>query len=103
MVAQVIPHEGLHEVVAVIVARLHAQAERLARLGGGPGKYLRQQLLGQKLIRRALIDEDGPRDRPPCAQLAGIVLAPTLSIRSPLIAKPLLSPMCLLPPPPASY
>src|SRR5258706_15586023 len=48
MVAQVIPHEGLHEVVAMIVARLHAQAERLPRLGGAPGDYARPQRPGPK-------------------------------------------------------
>src|ERR1700682_71228 len=92
MMAQVIPHEGLNEVVAMIVARLHAQAERLARLGGGRGENFRQQLLGQKLIRRALIDEDRPRKRPARDQLAGVVLAPTLGIRSQIIGERLLAP-----------
>ena len=32
---QVIGHEGLNEVVAMVVARLHPQVERLARLRGG--------------------------------------------------------------------
>src|SRR5258706_12201753 len=92
MVAQVIPHEGLHEVVAMIIARLHAQAERLTRLGGGRGEYLRQQLLGQKLIRRPLIDEDRPRKRPARDQLAGVVFAPALGILPQIIRERLPAP-----------
>src|SRR5260221_10889030 len=92
VVAQMVRHEGLHEVVAVIVARLHAQAERLTRLCGGRGEYFRHQLLGQKLIPGALIDEDRSRKRPARDQLAGVVLAPTLGIRPEIIGERLLSP-----------
>src|ERR1700722_16429810 len=92
MVAQMIRHESLYEVIAVIITWLHAQAEHLTGLGGRRGEYLRLQLLGQKLIRRALVDEDRPRKRPARDQLAGVVVAPALGIGSQIIAKRLFPP-----------
>src|SRR5882757_1700770 len=77
VVPQMIAHEGLNEIVAVIVALLHTQRELLSRLRRGRREFLGQQLLiRQKLIGRALIDQDVNRERFSCDQLAGIVLAP---------------------------
>ena len=59
-----IGHEGLNEIVAVIVARLHAQREPLPRLRRGGRQLLGQQLVfREKLIAGALIDEDVRRKR----------------------------------------
>ena len=60
MMAQVVRHEGLDEVIAVVVARLHPELELLARFRSRRGEFLGQQLLLQKLIRRALVDQDEP-------------------------------------------
>ena len=76
MMAQMIRHEGLNEIIAVIVARLHAQVQRLAGLRRGGGEFLRQQLLHQELIAAALIDEYGTGKRPARDEFGGVVVAP---------------------------
>lgn len=43
VMAHVIGHEGLDEVVAMIVALLHAQIQLLAGLRGGGGEFFRHQ------------------------------------------------------------
>src|ERR1700684_3888309 len=78
VMAQMIRHEGLDEVVAVIVARLQAQVQRLARPGGGGGELIRQQLFGEKWIARALVDENVPGKLPARDEFAGVVFAPCL-------------------------
>ncbi len=80
---QVIRHEGLNEVIAVIVAGLHAQIEFLTGLCCGGCEFFRQQLCGQILIGAALINEDGSGVRPARHQFGGIVLAPGLGIEDP--------------------
>ena len=49
---QVIRHERLDEVVAVVVAGLHPQLERLAGAAAGLGEELGLQLLGEEFVRR---------------------------------------------------
>lgn len=58
VVAQVVVHEALDEVVAVVVARVAAQRERLAHGRAGGLEQVRVQLLGQEFVGQALVDED---------------------------------------------
>jgi hypothetical protein len=58
MMSQVVFDEGLDEVIAMVVARLHAQMERLARFLTGGLESLGLQLLGQEAVRFALVDKD---------------------------------------------
>src|ERR1700733_14723005 len=90
-----IRHEGLNEVVAVIVARLQAQVQRLARLRGGGGELLRQQLFGEKWVARALVDENVPGKLPARDEFAGVVFAPCLGVLAQIIAEGLLAPGAL--------
>src|SRR6201995_4082845 len=56
---QMIGHESLNEIIAVIVALLHAQLELLSRFRRGGRKFLRQQLsILQKMICGPLGYED---------------------------------------------
>ena len=59
MVRDVLAHEAGHEVVAVVVTRLAAQGQRVACLGAGGLQQLGAQLLGQKIIGIALVDQQG--------------------------------------------
>ena len=64
MVAQVVRDHGRDEVVAVVVARVAAQRERLADgLACGLEGLGLQLLLGEKLVGQALVDEDALRVR----------------------------------------
>ena len=58
MVLHVVGHEGGDEVVAVVVARLHAHVDRVAGLGRGGLEVGGQQLVGQEVVGRALVDQD---------------------------------------------
>jgi len=76
MPAQVVIHEALDEPVAVVVAGVHAQFERLARPPAGVGEDLGIQLLGEESVRRALVHEDRRVERAPGHERARVVLEP---------------------------
>ncbi len=62
MPAQVVVDKALDEVVAVVIARMAAQRERLAQLVAGGLQGLGQQLFFmQKLVGQALVDQDAGR------------------------------------------
>src|SRR5262245_1170034 len=89
---QVVFHEGGDEVVAVVVAVLHAQRERGARLPAAVVEHLRVKLLRKKLVRGTLIDEDRARKRPLRDQDTGVVFCPGLLVRPQVAAKRFLPP-----------
>jgi hypothetical protein len=74
VVTQVIFHEGGDEVVAVVVALLHAQLERL--IGARLAQQLRAELAFEELIPGALIDQQRARKAPRAQQLDRVVLRP---------------------------
>src|ERR1700723_4388682 len=95
VMAQVVRHESLYEVVPVIVARLNAQVHRLTGLGRSRGEFLRHQLFDEEWIGRALIDENGAGKRLARDQLAGGVFPPSLSIRPEIVGERFLAPRTL--------
>ena len=58
--AQMIFDERRNEVIAVVVAFLHAHLDRIARRLAGFLNQMRFELLLEKVIRRPLINQDGP-------------------------------------------
>jgi hypothetical protein len=58
MKAQVVFDEALDEVVAVVVAGVAAQRQRLADRGAGGFEQVGMQLLGQEFVGQALVDQD---------------------------------------------
>ena len=63
MPAQVVGHEGGDEVVAVVVAGLEPQRQRLARGGAGGLQPLGAELGGQEGVGLALVDQEVRRPR----------------------------------------
>lgn len=57
MEINVIPHKSRNKVVGMIIQRPHVQAQRIAGLKGCLLQVLRQQLILQESIRRALIHQ----------------------------------------------
>ena len=57
VVLQMVRHEGLDEIVAVVITRVPAQRERLPRLGAGALKQVRVQLRGKKLVGQAAAEK----------------------------------------------
>ncbi len=72
VVAQVVFHEGRDEVVAVVVARLASQRQRVAGVLAGLFEPFRQQLLLQELVRIPLVDEQRRAARRPLAARGSI-------------------------------
>src|SRR3984957_6518255 len=95
VVAQMVRHESLNEIIAVIVAGLHAQIQRLPGFGRGSGEFFRLELLDQELVPRTLIDEDGSGERLAYHEFAGIVVAPAAGILSQVIGERLFAPRAL--------
>ena len=58
MKAQMIVDEAGNEVITVVIARMAAQRQRLARLLAGGLKPMRVQLIGQEFVGQPLVDED---------------------------------------------
>src|ERR687890_126833 len=58
MVRQVVRDEGLNEVIAVVIALVAAQRERLADGAASGLEPVGMQLVGQELVGQALVDED---------------------------------------------
>src|SRR5687768_995314 len=85
-------HEGRDEIIAVVVALLHAQGER--DVGGTTGgvKQLRLQLTLQEAVRGALVDEQIVDTGAVLNQGDGVVSAPKGPIRDEVAAERLLPP-----------
>jgi len=58
VMAQMLRHKTGNEIVAVVVARMLAQRERLLGRRAGGFKQMRMQLLGQKFVGQTLVDQD---------------------------------------------
>ena len=58
MVTQVVSHEALDEVIAVVVAGLHTQLEVLTRILAGLDQEIGFELQLQELVGAALVDQD---------------------------------------------
>jgi hypothetical protein len=86
VVGDVIRHEGLDEVVAVVIARLHPELELLAARLADNRKILGVELLGQKLVLVALVDENRSLSRPKTTQFAsGSTLAVLITAPMPVV------------------
>src|SRR5687767_13815674 len=95
MMAQVVLDEGRDEVIAVVVARLAAQRQRVACILACLLETLGHQLLLQKRVRKALVHEDRrpAGDARQCAdELAGVVFLPELALRAEVSREGLLAP-----------
>ena len=90
--ADVVADEGRHEVVRVVVARLHAQGQRHVLGLAGFGEQLRAQLVLQELVGVALVDQDVARPAAARHQGAGIMLCPRFLIGAEIGVENLLSP-----------
>src|SRR5688572_6471035 len=90
--ADVVADEGRHEVVRVVVARLHAQGQRHVLGLAGFGEQLRAQLRLQELIGVALVDQDVAGPAAARHQGAGIILGPHLVVGTEIGVERLLSP-----------
>ena len=96
-------HQRLDEVIAVVIARVLAQRQRLAYLLASAGKSLGQQLLlQQEFIGQTLVDQNafGVRHLPMFLHLrrhqsAGIVRRPQAAILAQIRAKRLVSPSAI--------
>jgi 2-dehydro-3-deoxyphosphogluconate aldolase / (4S)-4-hydroxy-2-oxoglutarate aldolase len=67
-------HERRDEEVAVVVPRVHPQLEVLSAPGARVGERVGQQLLGEKPVGRALVDEDLPGKCASRHQRAGVAV-----------------------------
>ena len=87
--------EGRDEVIAVVVAGMAAQGERLPGLGAGLLEDLGQQLLDQEFVAQALVDQDAAGERRAgvrCHQGAGVILLPRVFVGAEVAAEGLLAP-----------
>src|SRR5690606_38070480 len=91
----VVCDERRDEIIAVIVALLSPQRQLRSGLATSLLEQLWLQLLGQKLVRRALIDQDGVVVALGCKQLRGIIRAPGFAIGTEIASKRLLTPRAL--------
>src|SRR5579863_378095 len=80
MMTQMIFHERTDEPVAMIVAGLHAQIQRLTDFLAHLGENLRTQGLVEELVRVALVDQDRARKALALHQFGCIVWLPGLAI-----------------------
>jgi hypothetical protein len=78
MVAQVVFDKAGDEVVAVVVAGVPAQDQRLAGIAAGGFSTMRVQLLGQELVGLALVHQQRRRAVAGLDQLGGVVFGPGL-------------------------
>lgn len=74
--AQVIVDEAGDEIVAVVIARMHTQRQRMPGSRAGVAQFLRLQLLDQETVGLALIDQQGQAFAAPGNQFAGIPFLP---------------------------
>ncbi|MPM95812.1 hypothetical protein SDC9_142967 [bioreactor metagenome] len=96
MVAQMVVDKALDEIVAMVVARMPAQRERLTGLGAGGFEGFGQQLLfDQELVGQALVDEDACRvggGGLRAHQLAGVMPGPFGLVFAQIAAESLVAP-----------
>lgn len=92
MMAQVVFDETGDEVIAVVVAVLHAQVERVSGSQCGDLQDLRFELGGQKLVAVALIDEDGQLFGGRGDELAGVPFSPLRAVFAKVTRESLFAP-----------
>src|SRR6476646_5945793 len=92
MPAQMIGHEGRDEVITVIVAGLHPQGQRNARIGASPFEQLGPKFFLDERVVGANVDQQTVDPRPIRDQRAGIVPAPGALVVPELMAQRLLAP-----------
>src|ERR1700735_593618 len=92
MMGEMVGDEALDEPVAMIIAFLPAQRERLAGLRGRGLERVGMELAGEERVAGALIDQDraGPGDA--AHQQARIPILPTLAVRAEIVREGLLTP-----------
>ena len=95
MVGDVVFDERADEVVAVVVARFPVQRQRLARCPARRLEQIGMQLLGEKFIGQALVNQDRRSARALLDERGGIVLLPQLSVFTEVPAESLDSPWAL--------
>ena len=90
--AQVIVDEAGDEIVAVVIARMHTQRQRMPGSRAGVAQFLRLQLLDQETVGLALIDQQGQAFAAPGNQFAGVPFLPRGAVVAEVARKSLLSP-----------
>src|SRR5690606_32221354 len=92
MVRHVLADEAGDEVVAVVIAGLHAQGQRMARRVGRGLQQLRAQLALEELVVAALVHQQRQLLAGLAQQLAGVPLAPRRAVLAQVGGKGLLAP-----------
>jgi hypothetical protein len=95
MMLQMILHEGLDEIIAMVVAFMAAQAQGMANLGTDLFKHVRVKLFFQEFVGQTLIDQDfrtaGVAGMEP-HENARIMLFPSLAVTAQISAERLFAP-----------
>jgi hypothetical protein len=89
---ELVGHEGRDEVVAVVVTLLHPQGQGDAGSAAGVGQQLRAELLGQEIVRLALVDQQVGQARAVLDQRDRVVTAPCLRVGAEIAGKRLVPP-----------
>src|SRR5258706_14056751 len=84
--------ESGNEKIAVVVAFLAAQRQRLAGIAAGGLEYFGMELVGEEFIRQSLIDQDRAGESRALDQLAGIVFLPRRIVVAEIALERLLPP-----------
>src|SRR5882724_4695685 len=92
MMPQMIFHESGDEKVAVIIAFLAAQGERLAGIATGGLEYFGIELVGEEFICQPLVDKDRAGESRTLDQFAGIVFLPRRTVVAEIALERLLPP-----------
>ena len=92
VVGNVIRHESLDEVIAVVVAGLHPERQRLSRFLARIRKQMRAQLLDEKLVRITLVDENFRAPGASFHQLGCVVGTPERLVLAKIVGESLQSP-----------
>src|SRR5258706_8610780 len=92
MVPQVVFHESRKKKIAVVVASVAAQRQRLAGIAAGGLEYFGIELVGEEFIRQSLIDQDRAGESRALDQLAGIVFLPRRIVVAEIALERLLPP-----------
>ena len=95
VVRQMIRYEGGDERVAMVIARMPAQCQWLARQSAGRLKTIRMQLISQEFISQALVDKNVAWKNWPrtlAHQGAGVMLKPARFVSAKVAGKRLAAP-----------
>ena len=95
VVPDVVGNKGRDEVVAVVVAAVPAQRQRLADGLAGRRDCFWMQLALQELVVQSLVDQDAGREGRAllaCHQLAGVIFGPRGAVAAQVAGKSLLTP-----------